>query len=181
MIRTTIEKEFKCSGCKSLPRPGQTSIKKCSTCSNVFCVTCGPHLCSDGKQRKPDGSVLLKIDVEFLPYFCQNNKFGCKEILFKDLELFEHERDCAFQIVYCPDFTCKHQVNFLNFLDHFKQTHDSHDDLGEGKTFKAPLFMDEIHTEALRVILKNDVLHPKINCKACIESQMQLMENQAGL
>ena len=158
MIRATIEKEFKCSGCKNLPRPGQTSIKKCSTCSNVFCVTCGSHLCSDGRQRNSGGSVPLKIDVEFLPYFCQNNKFGCKEILFKDSELFEHERDCAFQIVCCPDFNCKDQVNFLNFLDHFKEKHDNHEDLGEGKTFNLPLLMDEIHTEALRVSLKNDAL-----------------------
>ena len=160
MIRTTIKKEFECFGCKNLPRPSQTTIKKCKTCSNIFCGICGigSHLCSDGTQRNPNESVPLKIDVEFLPYFCKNNKFGCEEILFKDSELFEHEPTCAFQIVCCPDFSCKDKVNFLNYVDHFKEKHGDYEDLGEGRTFKLPLPMDQIQSQALKVTLKNDVL-----------------------
>ena len=160
MIRTTIKKEFECFGCKNLPRPNQKTIKKCKTCSKIFCGICeiGSHLCSDGTQRNPNESVPLKIDVDFLPYFCMNNKFGCEEILFKDSELFEHEPTCAFQIVCCPDFKCKDKVNFLNYLDHFKEKHDVYEDLGEGRTFKLPLPMDQIQSQALKVTLKNDVL-----------------------
>ena len=160
MIRTTVKKEFECSGCKKLPRPGQTTVKKCTTCSKIFCITCGigSHLCSDGIQRNPDGSVPLKIDVEFLPYFCKNSKFGCEEILFKDSELFKHEHSCDFQIICCPEFDCKNEVNLLNYLDHFKEKHDDHGDLGESKTFKLPLPMDQIQSQTLKISLKNDPL-----------------------
>ena len=159
-----VKKEFECSGCKDLPRPGQATIKKCKTCSKIFCGTCGirSHQCSDGKHCIPQyESVPLKIDLKFLPYFCKNSKFGCEEILFKDSELFEHEHDCVFQIVCCPDFSCKNEVNFVNYLDHFKEKHDNHEDLGEGKTFKLPLPMDEIQSQTLKISLKNDVLSSK--------------------
>ena len=96
--------------------------------------------------------------MDFLPYFCKNNKFGCEEILFKDSELFEHEHDCAFQIVCCPDFCCKNEVKFLDYLDHFREKHNSYEDLGEGKTFKLPLPMEEVQSLALRISLENDVL-----------------------
>ena len=174
MIRTTIKKEFECFGCKNLPRPSQTTIKKCKICSKIFCGICeiGSHLCSDGTQRNPNESVPLKIDVEFLPYFCKNNKFGCEEILFKDSELFEHEPTCAFQIVCCPDFKCKDKVNFLNYLDHFKEKHDVYEDLGEGRTFKLPLPMDQIQSQALKVTLKNDVLA----FKSTLEGKYQISD-----
>ena len=159
MIRTTVKKEFECSACKKLPRPGQTIVKKCSTCSKIFCGTCGirSHLCS-GTQRNPDQSVPLKIDVEFLPYFCKNSKFGCEEILFKGSELFEHEYSCAFRIICCPDFGCKNEVNFLNYLDHFKEKHNDYEDLGEGKNFKLPLPIDQIQSQTIEITLKNDAL-----------------------
>ena len=174
MIRTTIKKEFECFGCKNLPRPNQKTIKKCKTCSKIFCGICeiGSHLCSDGTQRNPNESVPLKIDVDFLPYFCMNNKFGCEEVLFKDSELFEHEPTCAFQIVCCPDFKCKNKVNFLNYLDHFKEKHDVYEDLGEGINFKLPLPMDQIQSQALKVTLKNDVLA----FKSTLEGKYQISD-----
>ena len=46
----------------------------------------------------------------------------------------------------------------MNYLDHFKEKHDDHEDLGEGRTFKLPLPMDQIQSQALKVTLKNDVL-----------------------
>ena len=81
MVHNVVKKEFECSGCKNLLRPGQTTIKKCKTCSKIFCGLCGLHLCSNGRQQNPDMSLPLKIDLTFLPYFCKNNKFGCEEIL----------------------------------------------------------------------------------------------------
>ena len=55
MVRNVVKKEFECSGCKSLPRPGQiTGIKRCLSCFKRFCGLCGLHLCSDGRQRNPD-------------------------------------------------------------------------------------------------------------------------------
>ena len=40
----------------------------------------------------------------------------------------------------------------------FKEKHDHHEDLGEGKTFKLPLPMDQIQSQTLKVTLKNDAL-----------------------
>ena len=181
MIRTTIKKEFECFGCKNLPRPSQTTIKKCKTCSKIFCGICGlgSHLCSDGTHTTLFNEyVPLKIDVEFLPYFCKNNKFGCEEILFKDSELFEHEPTCAFQIICCPGFSCKNKVNFLNYLDHFKEKHDDYEDLGEGRTFKLPLPMDQIQSQVLKVTLKNDVLAFKSSLEGKYQKSDQLFNGK---
>ena len=158
MLRNVVKKEFECSGCKNLPRPGQTTIKKCKPCSKIFCGICGSHQCSDGSQRNPEMSIPLTINLEFLPFFCKNNKFGCQEILFKKKKLFEHEHVCEFQLTYCADSLCKSKVNVLNYLDHYREEHGNHDDLGVGKTFKLPLPIDQIQTQNLQVILRNDVL-----------------------
>ena len=76
MTRTTIKKEFECFGCKNLPRPSQTTIKKCKTCSKIFCGICviESHLCSDGRHRNSNESVPLKIDVGFLPRSCMRGR-----------------------------------------------------------------------------------------------------------
>ena len=158
MACNVVKKDFQCSGCKNMPRPGQTVFKKCKSCTKIFCGICGSHKCSDGSQRDPDMDVPLKIDLDFLPYFCKNNKFGCQEILYKKAELFEHEYVCEFQLTYCADNLCKSEVNILNYLDHYKEKHGSHDDMGEGKTFKLPLPVDEIQSQTLLVTLRNDVL-----------------------
>ena len=141
MLRNVVKKEFECSGCKNLPRPDQITINKCKTCSKIFCRFCGSHQCSDGGQRNPDMTVPLKIDLDFLPYFCKNNKFGCQEILFKKAELYAHEIVCEFQLAYCADNLCKSEVHILYYLDHCKEKHGNYDDMGEGKTFELPLSM----------------------------------------
>ena len=164
MLRNVVKKEFECSGCKNLPRPYQITMKKCKTCSKIFCDFCGSHQCSDGGQRNPDMTVPLKIDLDFLPYFCKNNKFGCQEILLKKAELFEHEYVCEFQLTYCADNLCKSEVNILNYLDHYKEKHGNYDDMGEGKTFKLPLPMDQIQSQTLLVTLRNDVLAIQGEC-----------------
>ena len=127
MARNLVKKEFQCYGCKNLPRPGQTTIKQCKPCSKIFCGNCGSHECSDGYQRNPEISLPLKINLDFLPYFCKNNKFGCEEMRFKEAELFEHEYVCEFQLTYCADSLCKSEVNVLNYLDHYKEKHGNHD------------------------------------------------------
>ena len=158
MARNLVKKEFQCYGCKNLPRPGQTTIKQCKPCSKIFCGICGSHKCSDGYQRNPEISLPLKINLDFLPYFCKNNKFGCEEILFKEAELLKHEYVCEFQLTYCADSLCNSEVNVLNYLDHYKEKHGNHDDLGEGKTFEFPLPMDQIQSKTMQVILRNSLL-----------------------
>ena len=46
----------------------------------------------------------------------------------------------------------------MNYLDHFKEKHDDYEALGESRTFKLPLPMNQIQSQALKVSLKNDVL-----------------------
>ena len=133
ILHNVVKKEFECSCCKNLPRPDQTIIKKCKTCSKLLCGFCQYHPCSDGRKRIPDITVPLKIDLDFLPFFCKNNKFGCQEILSKKAELYEHEHVCEFQLTYCADNLCKSEVNILNYLDHYKEMHGNYDDMGEGK------------------------------------------------
>ena len=110
-------------------------------------------------------SLPLTIDLNFLPFFCKNNKFGCQEMLFKTAELFEHEYVCEFQLTYCADSLCKSEVNILNYLDHYNEKHGSHVDLGKGKTFKLPLLMDQIQSQTLQVILRNDLLTMRGSCQ----------------
>ena len=170
MVCNVVKRDFQCFDCKKMPRPGQITFKKCKPCSKIFCGNCGSHRshqCADGSQRYPEMSIQLKInlDLDFLPYFCKNNKFGCQELLSKKAELFEHEYVCEFQLTYCADSLCKSEVNLLNYLDHYKEKHVSHDDLGIGKTFKLPLLMNQIQSQTLQVILRNDLLTLREPCQ----------------
>ena len=52
----------------------------------------------------------LKLSKEVLlskiPYFCKYYKDGCREILLKDGSGIQHEKDCDFRIVFCPEKKC---------------------------------------------------------------------------
>ena len=132
MARSVVKKEYQCSGCKLLPRPGNKIMKKCTYCTKLFCDTCGnvTHSCPSQGQIKPNSTLQLTLPIylevdRYLSYFCQNGKFGCEENFLKQEELFDHENYCDFQAVNCAVINCKEEVCLLKYLDHFKEKHSN--------------------------------------------------------
>ena len=129
-----IKEKYRCKTCKTLPRQGNESVKKCKRCDKIFCNNCKRHQCVPTNRRDAglkDGianlSVAFKMEFEiqvpFLPLFCKNNKFGCEEIL-DESKLLEHEKYCNYQKVNCAFLEgCKTEVGLLNYLEHFKEAH----------------------------------------------------------
>ena len=161
--RSIMRKDYQCSTCKSFPRPenamskGKTvhtleTVTHCSICSNVFCLDCIFHTCSDGLQKKSDMSRSLESasfssfewNLEFrkLPYFCENAKFGCQENFFNEEELYKHEKYCSYQRVHCVDIECEEEVCLLDYLEHFKSTHGNSENCSNDKTFHLPIELD---------------------------------------
>ena len=163
--RSIMRKDFQCSTCKSFPRPenamskGKTvhtleTVTHCCICSNVFCLDCRFHTCSDGGTKKTsDMSRSLESaafstfewNLEFrkyLPYFCENAKFGCQENFFNGEELYKHEKYCSYQRVYCVDIECEEEVCLLDYLEHFKSTHGNSENCSNDKTFHLPIELD---------------------------------------
>ena len=159
-----MRKDYQCSTCKSFPRPenamskGKTvhtfeTVTHCSICSNVFCLDCISHTCSDGGEKESDMSRSLESaafstfewNLEFKPYlsyFCENAKFGCQENFFKEEELYKHEKYCSYQRVYCVDIECEENVCLLDYLEHFKSTHGNSENRSNDKTFHLPIELD---------------------------------------
>ena len=50
---------------------------------------------------------------------CCNQKHGCQEVCERS-QLNDHERNCDYRIINCPDFICKEKITFLDFMDHSK-------------------------------------------------------------
>ena len=162
--RSIMRKDYQCSTCKSFPRPenamskGKTvhtfeTVTHCSICSNVFCLDCKSHTCSDGGEKESDMSRSLESaafstfewNLEFKPYlsyFCENAKFGCQENFFKEEELYKHEKYCSYQRVYCVDIECEENVCLLDYLEHFKSTHGNSENRSNDKTFHLPIELD---------------------------------------
>ena len=162
--RSIMRKDYQCSTCKSFPRPenamskGKTlhtfeTVTHCSICSNVFCLDCISHTCSDGGEKESDMSRSLESaafstfewNLEFKPYlsyFCENAKFGCQENFFKEEELYKHEKYCSYQRVYCVDIECEENVCLLDYLEHFKSTHGNSENRSNDKTFHLPIELD---------------------------------------
>ena len=38
-------------------------------------------------------------------------------------DLFDHEADCDYRIVNCPDLGCREDISFLKMLDHLDEEH----------------------------------------------------------
>ena len=166
--RSIMRKDYQCSTCKSFPRPenamseGESvhileTVTHCSICSNVFCLDCIFHTCSDGGtnglQKKSDMSRSLDSSAfstfewnlefgKYLPYFCENFKFGCQENFFKEEELYKHEKYCSYQRVHCVDIECTDNVCLLDYLEHFESTHGNSESCSNDKTFHLPIELD---------------------------------------
>ena len=96
---------------QGLPRPGDNNFMKCSNCLTVACRKCNFNCC-----RNRNRSTYLPLSLlQFLPFQCQNTKYGCQEILMTE-ELVDHEKYCDYQKVHCPKIDCKTDISFLNLL-----------------------------------------------------------------
>ena len=121
LFRQVVRKDYKCANyaCQGLPRPGDNNFTKCLSCSLVSCAKCNfvkPYNCCRNKSRATLPFSLL----QFLPFQCQNTKYGCQEILMTE-ELVDHEKYCDYQKVHCAKIDCKTDISFLNLLGEFFQ------------------------------------------------------------
>ena len=83
---------------------------------------CGYHQCQ-GAFRNPTANLPMTFSIQHLPYICENNKFGCEEIL-NEVDLQEHEKYCIYQKINCVFLDkCKTEVGFLNYPDHILKDH----------------------------------------------------------
>ena len=111
-----VRKDYKCANptCQGLPRPGANNFLKCSNCLRVNCQKCNFNCC-----RNPHRSTYLPSSLlQFLPFQCQNTKYGCQEILMTK-EFVDHEKYCDYQKVHCAKIDCKTDISFLNLLGKF--------------------------------------------------------------
>ena len=57
-----------------------------------------------------------------LPEFCSNKDKGCQEILMKE-EMINHDQECVYRPINCPDLKCTEKVTYHGLLDHFTEVH----------------------------------------------------------
>ena len=131
LFRQVIRTDYKCANpaCQGLPRPGDNNFTKCSNCSRVACRKCNFNCCRNKNQATTLPSSLL----QFLPFQCQNTKYGCQEILMTE-ELVDHEKYCDYQKVHCAKIDCKTDISFLNLL---------------GKFYQLAYFLYHLHTKVM--------------------------------
>ena len=79
-------------------------------------------LCPCGSNVGKSPSPLVAKLLQDLPWMCNNFKSGCREIKEKTEELEKHQRNCIFRQIFCPDFSCKEKLKFLDLEYHFLAT-----------------------------------------------------------
>ena len=79
-------------------------------------------LCPCGSNVGKNPSPIVSKLLQDLPWMCNNFKSGCREIKEKTEELEKHQRNCIYRQIFCPDFSCKEKLLFLDFEYHFLAT-----------------------------------------------------------
>ena len=114
-----IQEDFRCTECKSLPRPGFFPMFICQQCPTMTrkCKPCnfkGWELCQNpkcqGYSAGYNPSTLIEDGLsqklfEELPLQCENGTSGCKVILMES-ELLEHETKCVYTKIPCVESLC---------------------------------------------------------------------------
>ena len=116
--------ELQCFKCKDVPGPRQDQK------SRYICFNESHNLCEKDKAQCPCGSnvgknpspLIAKL-LQDLPWMCNNFKSGCHEIKEKAEELRNHEWNCIYRQVFCPDFSCKEKLLFLDVEYHLSTVH----------------------------------------------------------
>ena len=107
---------------------------KCLSNGHPLCRQCN-DFCECGSEV---GETPCKITSKLLEILqinsCRNQKHGCQEVCERS-QLNNHERNCEYRIIHCPDFNCREKVTFLHFMDHFRKCHET--DLRTRSQFKS--------------------------------------------
>ena len=77
------------------------------------------------KHKKADYkecSIVRKILEQLQLLACIFYKNGCREINFRD-DLLEHQKECVFRDIKCPDIACLKTIPFTSFTDHMQSGH----------------------------------------------------------
>jgi len=70
----------------------------------------------------PKSHTQLQTLKTHLPVFCSNKDKGCQEILMKE-EMINHDQECVYRPINCPDLKCNAKVTYHGLLDHFTEVH----------------------------------------------------------
>ena len=121
---------LKCEICYSVPRAGKHRWYYCLN-PNVrhhLCQDCkevGNHKVCVGKacgfissRHCPISEGFLKLAT--MRFKCTNESRGCQEIL-GEVPMLEHESECLFRLVCCPQDTCQAKIQFNKLLEHMTE------------------------------------------------------------
>ena len=119
----TIKNILKCKICKNI----LLNPYDCSKCGNTFCYKCINNLKQNNLpcpfncklfEITPSSFGLKKI-LNQLKFDCINKKNGCNEAI-SYTEIENHENNCPYNLVKCPNNECKQRTKKNNLENHIK-------------------------------------------------------------
>ena len=130
---TRVKKFYRCFNQHLICQTCFQAKKPCCTQLSLFCNRCGKgnhiiHLYCDtyrefslpilGCQENYKECTLVKEILDQWKLFaCIYYKNGCREIDTHD-KLLEHQEECTFREIQCPDIKCLKKIPFSTFSDH---------------------------------------------------------------
>ena len=128
---------LQCFKCKKVPGSNGDENKR------YLCKNSAHCLCEKHKESCPCGSLVeenpsqsIAIQLQNLPWICQNYKWGCHEVKMDVKNLKAHHGKCIFRRVFCPNSECKNlevdygfticwgkKVCFKDIFDHLNNDH----------------------------------------------------------
>lgn len=115
-ILRNLVTELMCHNCKAVPSPFANGSNRyqCEDHAQYLCEDCKTQSVCKTVSRPSPGIAKLIND---LPWFCCNFTNGCKEIMWEKY-LKEHQQNCKFRLVTCPQIGCKKRIIFKDVKDH---------------------------------------------------------------
>ena len=137
---TTVTKFFRCMNhhlvcifcrfSKSCCEPPQLSCPKCSRkkpplvncCSDPYGYSAYKSVNKHQRDDYKECTLVKKILEQWQLLVCIFYKNGCREINFRD-DLLEHQKECHFRDIKCPDIACLKTITLTSFTGHMDLTH----------------------------------------------------------
>ena len=118
-----------CYKCKAVSGPDEKQKNRyvCTNNAHQLCEECKSR-CDCGSEVGKFPNLLVHQILKDLPTYCQHYMSGCREMFVQATDLADHQLDCVFRDVYCPDFSCQNnhrQIVFKDIADHFIADHES--------------------------------------------------------
>ena len=119
-----------CLGSKSCCEPPQLSCPQCSRkkpplvncCADPYGYSAYKSVTEHQRDDYKECTLVQKILKQWQLLVCIFYKNGCREINFKNV-LLEHQKECNFRDIKCPDITCLKMIPFTSFADHMRSNH----------------------------------------------------------